>query len=117
MVKRIVGWFVLVPLSAVLIIFALANTQLVIVNFNPFAQADQSATARVGVPLFLVIFLILLVGVVLGGVATWFAQSQHRRDERHWRRETERLHRELDAARRAPASQNLLDVDDLVHHQ
>ncbi|WP_395822272.1 lipopolysaccharide assembly protein LapA domain-containing protein, partial [Devosia sp.] len=80
-------------------------------------QADQTATARVGVPMFLVIFLILLVGVVLGGVATWFAQSQHRRDERHWRRETERLHRELDAARRAPASQNLLDVDDLVHHQ
>jgi predicted phosphohydrolase len=55
--------------------------------------------------------------VLLGGVATWFAQSPHRRDERHWRRETERLHRELDAARRAPANQALLDVDDLAHPQ
>lgn len=117
MVKRIVGWFVLVPLCAVLIIFALANTQLVIVNFNPFAQADQVAVARVGVPLFLVIFMILLVGVVLGGIATWFAQSPHRRDERHWRRETERLHRELDAARRSPTNRALLDVDDLAHPQ
>lgn len=113
MVKRIVGWFVLVPLCAVLIVFALANTQLVIVNFNPFAPADELAAARLGVPLFLVIFCILLVGVVLGGIATWFAQSQHRRDERHWRRESERLHRELDAARRAPA--NLLETDDLAH--
>ena len=114
MVKRIVGWFVLVPLCAVLIIFALANTQPVVVNFNPFAQADQLAASRLGVPLFFVIFCLLLVGVVLGGIATWFAQSQHRRDERHWRRETERLHRELDAARRAPANQALLDVDDLA---
>lgn len=113
MVKRIVGWFVLVPLCAVLIVFALANTQLVVVNFNPFA-ADQLATTQVGVPLFLVIFLVLLVGVVLGGIATWFAQRPHRRDERHWRRESERLHRELDAARRAPANQALLNVDDLA---
>lgn len=117
MVKRIVGWFVLVPLCAVLIIFALANTQIVTVNLNPFAPADQLAGTRIGVPLFLVIFLILLVGVVLGGVATWFAQGRHRRDERHWRRETERLHRELDAARRAPANPSLLDVDDLAQRQ
>ncbi len=117
MVKRIVGWFVLVPLCAVLIVFALANTQLVTVNLNPFAPVDQLAANRVGVPLFLVIFLILLVGVVLGGVATWFAQGRHRRDERHWRRETERLHRELDAARRAPANPSLLDVDDLAQRQ
>lgn len=115
MVKRIVGWFVLVPLCVALIIFALANTQLVVVNFNPFAQADQSAAPSVGIPLFLVIFMILLVGVILGGIATWFAQGPHRRDERHWRRETERLHRELDAARRAPANQALLNVDDLAH--
>jgi uncharacterized integral membrane protein len=117
MVKRIVGWFVLVPLCAVLIIFALANTQLVTVNLNPFAPVEQLASTRIGVPLFLVIFLILLVGVVLGGVATWFAQGRHRRDERHWRRETERLHRELDAARRAPANPSLLDVDDLAQRQ
>lgn len=117
MVKRIVGWFVLVPLCAILIVFALANTQLVIVNFNPFAPADELAAARLGVPLFLVIFGILLVGVVLGGIATWFAQGQHRRDERHWRRETDRLHRELDSARRSPTNQALLDVDDLAHPQ
>ena len=115
MIKRIVGWFVLVPLCVVLIIFALANRHSVAVNLNPFAVEPQSAGQAFGVPLFLVIFAVLLVGVVLGGVATWFAQSPRRRDERHYRRETERLHRELDAVRRMPTSQALLDVDDVAN--
>lgn len=115
MIKRIVGWFVLVPLCVVLIIFALANRQSVTVNLNPFAVEPQTASQDFGVPLFLVIFAVLLVGVVLGGVATWFAQGPHRRDERHFRRENERLHRELDAAHRSPTNQALLDVDDLAN--
>jgi uncharacterized integral membrane protein len=115
MVKRIVGWFVLVPLCVVLIVFALANRHSVAVNFNPFAAELDNPGHGFGVPMFLVIFVMLLLGVVLGGVATWFAQGPHRRDERHFRRENERLHRELDAARRAPANQALLDVDDLAN--
>ncbi|MHB1103245.1 MAG: lipopolysaccharide assembly protein LapA domain-containing protein [Devosia sp.] len=115
MIKRIVGWLVLVPLCVALIVFALANRQLVTVNLNPFAVEPQTASQDLGVPLFLVIFAVLLVGVLLGGIATWFAQGPHRRDERHFRREAERLHRELDAARRAPANQALLDVDDLAN--
>jgi uncharacterized integral membrane protein len=113
MVKRIVGWFVLVPLCAILVVFALANRQLVVVNFNPFASTADLAEPGIGVPLFLIIFGVLLLGVLLGGVATWFAQGQHRRDERTFRRENERLHRELDAAHRAPANQALLNVDEL----
>lgn len=114
MIKRIVGWFVLIPLCVVLIVFALANRHSVIVNFNPFAAAPLPASEELGVPLFLVIFAVLLTGILLGGVATWFAQGPHRRDERRFKRETERLHRELEAARRAPASQVLLDVDDFA---
>lgn len=115
MFKRIVGWVVLVPLSVVLIVFALANRQLVVVNFNPFASPDALATPGVGVPLFLVIFGVLLLGVVLGGTATWFAQSPHRRDERHFRRETQRLHSELETARRSPGNPALLEAEDLAH--
>lgn len=114
MIKTIIGWFVLVPLCAVLIVFALANRQLVVVNFNPFASMDSLAAPGIGVPLFLVIFAVLLVGVVLGGIATWFAQGQHRRDERLFRKETDRLHRELEAARRAPGGNGLIEADDLA---
>ena len=82
MLRRIVGWLVLVPLSLVLIVFALANRQLTVVNFNPFISPSALVAPGVGVPLFLVIFGVLLVGVVLGGVAGWFAQSEARRDRR-----------------------------------
>ena len=111
MIRRIVGWVVLVPLCLVLIVFALANRQLVVVNFNPLVPSESLATPGVGVPLFLVLFTVLLVGVVLGGVATWFAQAHHRRDERSLRREAERLGREVDALRRTPS---LPIVDDLA---
>jgi uncharacterized integral membrane protein len=103
MIRRIVGWVVLVPLCLVLIVFALANRQLVVVNFNPLVPSEALTTPGVGVPFFLVLFAVLLFGVVLGGVATWFAQGQHRRDARTWRREAERLTREVDAIRRSPA--------------
>ena len=110
MIRRIVGWFVLVPLCAVVIVFALANRQLVVVNFNPFAPVEALTSPGVGVPLFLVLFAVLLFGVLLGGVATWFAQGPHRRDERTYRREAERLNREVDAMRRSPHP----TVDDLA---
>jgi uncharacterized integral membrane protein len=115
MVKRIVGWFVLVPLCAVLVVFALANREPVTVNFNPFIAAGDPAMPGVGVPLFVVIFGVLLVGVLLGGIATWFTQGPHRRDEKSFRRENERLHLELEAAHRAPANQALLNVDELAN--
>jgi len=118
MLRRIVGWVVLVPLSLLLIVFALANRQLTVVNFNPLVSPTELAAPGIGVPLFLVIFGVLLTGVVLGGVAGWFAQGPVRRERRRWQREAERLARALEAERRgrAPARNNagLIDVDDLV---
>ncbi len=118
MVRRIVGWVVLVPLSVVLIVFALANRQLTVVNFNPLVSPAALSSPGVGVPLFLVLFLVLLVGVVLGGIATWFAQGTVRRDKRQWQREAERLGRDLDLVRRRSGNPrpapSPLDADDLV---
>lgn len=113
MIRRIVGWAVLLPLSLALIVFALANRHLVPVNFNPFATDHELVTTS-GVPLYLVIFGVLLVGVLLGGIATWFAEGTHRREERHYRRETERLHRELEQARRAPTGRGVLEAEELA---
>jgi len=118
MVKRIVGWVVLVPFCAALVLFALANRHLVTVNFNPFVPAQAETLPGYGVPFFLVLFLVLLTGVILGGVATWLAQGQVRRDKRHWRREADRLAQELEALRRkeaqAPSNRALAEVDDMV---
>lgn len=118
MVKRITGWLVLVPLCALLIVFALANRQLVVVNFNPFVPTEALTAPGFGVPLFLVVYAILLIGVLLGGIATWLASGRVRRERRQWRREAEHLTRELDALRKSapsPAGRNALaEVDDLL---
>lgn len=100
MINKMVGWLVLVPLCAVLIAFALANRHLVAVNLNPFVGATPDAAAGYGTPLFVVLYVVLLVGVLLGGTASWFAQAPQRRRERHWRREAQALAQELEANRR-----------------
>lgn len=118
MIKRIVGWFVLVPLCAAVIVFALANRQLVVVNFNPLIPPDALTRPGFGVPLFLVMFMVLLLGVLLGGVAAWFAQGRSRQERRHWRKEAEHLTREIETLRRSQAGGQsgmaLAEVDDLL---
>ena len=116
MINKIAGWIVLVPLCLGLIVLALANRHLVAVNFNPFVNVDQAAPGY-GVPLFVILYLMLLVGILLGGVATWFAQGHHRRREKHWRREAYQLSGELEALRRkqgAGAVTQTAEVDDLL---
>ncbi|MHA6689373.1 lipopolysaccharide assembly protein LapA domain-containing protein [Devosia sp. A449] len=117
MVSKIVGWVILVPLCLGLIVFALANRHFVAINFNPFAASDAAVAPGYGVPLFVVLYVVLLIGVLLGGTATWFAQSHHRRREKHWRREAHALNGELEKLRRTQgqaAQGALTEVDDLL---
>ena len=115
MVNKIVGWLVLVPLSLGLILIALANTHLVVVNFNPFGTVDAAALPGFGVPLFVVLYVALLVGVLMGGTATWFAQGHHRRREKHWRREAHLLNEELKGLRKTQRQNTpKSEVDDLL---
>lgn len=117
MAKKIVGWLVLVPLCGLLIAFALANRQLVALNINPFAATPDTTAAGYGVPMFVVLYVVLLIGVLLGGIASWFAQAHHRRGERHWRREAQHANSELETLRRqsgqAPSAPHS-EVDDLL---
>ena len=66
--------------------------------------------------MFVVLYVVLLIGVLAGGIATWFAQGHHRRGEKHWRREAQSLTGELEKLRktqRSPST-NSNDVDDLL---
>ena len=93
MMKRITGWLVLVPLCVVLVVFTLANRQMVEVRFDPISPLNP-LISPVEVPMFVVIYAMLLVGVVLGGVATWFTQGRQRREKRKWRRQAKKLEQE-----------------------
>ncbi|MBD8066365.1 LapA family protein [Devosia sp. PTR5] len=117
MVNKIVGWLVLVPLCALLVAFALANRHLVAVNLNPFVGPAPETADGYGIPLFVILYVVLLIGVLLGGIATWFAQGPHRKRERHWRKEARMLQEELETLRRQQAVSPgvpLTEVDDLL---
>jgi len=93
MFKRLVSWFILVPLTLVLVVFALANRQFVRVNFDPLSPQNPLLPS-LEIPLFVVIYAVLIVGVFLGGFAAWFAQRGQRRQKRLWRRQARQLEQE-----------------------
>ncbi len=91
--RSFLKWLVIVPLALVAIGFAFANRQSVTVSFDPFA-GDVPAFA-LGGPLFVVLIVTVVLGVVIGGVTSWLGQARHRRDAREARRDAEALRSEL----------------------
>ena len=92
---------ILVPIAIIVIAFAIANRQMVSVSFDPFTPPEV-ATGFVAAPLFILLFLALFVGIVLGGVATWFTQGSNRRRARDARDDAERWQTEARRLREAP---------------
>ena len=78
--RRVFNAVVLIPLGVVLVIFAVANRHEVRVSFDPFNSNDPSLSFAL--PLFLVIIVAVILGVVAGGAATWFGQRRWRRAAR-----------------------------------
>jgi uncharacterized integral membrane protein len=76
MIRRILIALVLAALALVLISFAIANRQGVTVSFDPFDQADPAFA--LSLPLYQLIFLVLILGVAVGGCAAWLRQGQWR---------------------------------------
>ena len=89
--------------ALVLIPFGVANRHAVPVTFDPFGQLNS--TFAFDVPLALLLFVALMVGLVLGGLASWMTQGRWRRTARvksreafQWKAEADRLARERDAS-------------------
>jgi len=97
--QRAVGWLVLLPLGLMLVLFALANRGVVQIGFDPLTP-EVPFVAPIQMPMFVLIYAVLMAGVLIGGIASWFAQSRHRAEERHLRRRAEALEGELDRVRR-----------------
>jgi uncharacterized integral membrane protein len=95
--RRFLQMLIVVPAAFLLIVFAIANHHDVKVSLDPFARIDD-ATLSVHAPLFVVLIVAAMLGVVVGGIATWFSQGKHRRSEREARGEVDRLRRERSAA-------------------
>ena len=97
-VPQIVSLLIIVPLAIVIVAFAMANRQSVTISFDPFSSASPAYAATV--PLFVMIFALLILGVLVGGVAAWIRQAKWRRTARRLDGEVRALHQEMDAIRR-----------------
>ena len=91
---------ILLPVAILVVLLAVANRGPVTVSLDPFSR--EAPEIAFTVPLFALIFLAVMLGVIVGGVAAWLAQGKHRRAERLYKREARRLR--TDTVRARPGS-------------
>jgi uncharacterized integral membrane protein len=102
LLRKVVAALILVALGIVLIAFAVANRQVVTVSFDPFNA--QSPAVSLPLPLFALVFVLLIAGVVIGGAASWLRHGRWRRAARRLERDLARLREELETHKRAAAA-------------
>ena len=109
MIKRIINVVVLLPIAIVLIVLSVANRQSVTLALNPFRPEDT--VLSVTAPFFVYLFLAVIFGLVVGALATWFAQGKYRKRARMEAIEASKWHTEAEKHRtraEAIASQAVL---------
>jgi uncharacterized integral membrane protein len=106
MLRKIVMLVIVVPLGILIVLAAIANRQEVTVSLDPFISGYRAFSLTQ--PLFVILLATLIIGVVIGGMATWLRQGKWRRAARRagheaasLRRESEELRRALEVAERA----------------
>jgi uncharacterized integral membrane protein len=78
--RKFLTALIVIPLALIFLVFAVANRHFVTVSFDPFNSADPALS--VALPLFVLIIAIAVLGVIAGGLATWFGQRRWRRAAR-----------------------------------
>jgi uncharacterized integral membrane protein len=95
--RKFVAGVILIPLAVVIVMFAVANREIIAVSFDPFDPTRPAFVLKV--PLFILILLLVGTGVVVGGVAAWLKQHKWRARARRAEAEARELRTALDAQR------------------
>lgn len=90
------------PVAVAIILFAIANRGPVTVSLDPFTR-DAPMFAW-SVPLYAVALGGIALGILAGGLATWFGQRVHRKAEREYRRESQTLRAETERLKAVAAA-------------
>jgi hypothetical protein len=101
--RRIVWLLVAFPAAAILVTLAVANRHAARLVLDPFRP--EAPALWIDMPFYAYLLIALVIGVALGGTATWMTQSRWRRTARRraqealrWQAEADRLARERDQA-------------------
>jgi uncharacterized protein HemY len=66
--RRLLFWLILVPLGALVVLFAVANRAAVVLSLDPFS--GENSALSFSAPLFVVVLASVILGIVIGGVAS-----------------------------------------------
>ncbi|WP_198662758.1 lipopolysaccharide assembly protein LapA domain-containing protein [Cohaesibacter intestini] len=108
-IKRLFQLLILVPVGIVLVSLAVANRHNVHLALDPFSP--EQPALDFSVPLYVVMFGSLLVGILIGGFMAWMKQGRHRRtarekryEARKWRNEADRQQKRVEKLTTLPQS-------------
>lgn len=94
MLRRLVSLLIAFPLGVVLVALAVSNRHPVQLVLDPFRP--ESPALALELPFYAYILAALVLGVILGGVATWMSQSRWRRTARVQGQRAQRFEAEAD---------------------
>lgn len=99
--RKLILGLIVVPFGVVLVALAVVNRKPATLILDPFGGADSGISLEA--PLFLFLFGAFALGLVIGGASTWLGQGKWRRtaraearEAREWRRQADRLEKELE---------------------
>lgn len=93
---RYLRYLFLLAVGFCLLIVALANRSFVPVKVLPEEMAAYiGQPASIDLPLFVIIFIAIAVGLLIGFVWEWFREHKHRADARAQKREKDQLARQV----------------------
>jgi uncharacterized integral membrane protein len=95
--KSILKWLLLLPVAAVIIVFSIYNRHGVDVMVDPSGIFHSGM--KFTLPLYMVVFASMMIGVLAGGVASWMKQGKHRRAARDARSDARKLQDEAERLR------------------
>lgn len=87
---KIISWILLPPLAVLVVAFAVANRHGALVRLDPLP-------VEIELPLYAVAFGGVLIGLLVGGLASWLRGGRWRREARQQRRRATRLERETES--------------------
>ncbi len=99
--RKVVVLILALAVAALLVPILVVNRKPVTLLLDPFGREIPLAT--VDIPLSALMFLVFMLGLLIGGIAVWLSQGKWRRAARtrtreahQWRSEADRLTRERD---------------------
>ena len=104
MLNRFMLIAVLVPLAIILVALAVANRGVASFTLDPFNPGNPALTWQM--PLFVLLFAAIALGMLIGSLATWVKQGRYRKLARQRSQEAEVL-RQAAARTVAPTAPQL----------